>query len=407
MNKPLNIGLIGAGGIGAYHRASIEALEKTGLARLIAIADPWADRLAAAKTELESRGVRWHLDYRDMLNNENDLDAVVIATPIPCHYEMTKAALHRRVMVHLEKPPVPLLSQLEELISLDTTQSISVGFQFIASKCVQTLKQLISTGKLGPIREIRGAACWPRLDNYYSRANWAGKMTLDGDPVFDGPITNALAHLIHNIMYLATESRHEFAVPVEVSGELYRARPSLESYDTACMRGHFKNGVNFAVAVTHATESALPFQIKVQGANGWARISQDGAQLLTSEGVICDAPETTQQLLDVNHANFIDAINHTAPRFFTRLTDTRGYVASTNAVLLSSASIHNIPPASIRRYEKDGQNGYDVVGLREAVEATIENGKLFGEQALPWAIAKPIPISIPFDPAAISSHFSH
>lgn len=401
----IGIGLIGAGGIGAYHRASIEGLEKQGLARLVAVADPWAERLAAEKGALEARGVRWHLDYRDMLLAEKELDAVVIATPIPCHYEMAKACIERGLKVHLEKPPVPLVAQLEELISADASSSVSVGFQFIGSRCVQTLKRHIVDGKLGRVRQIRGGACWPRLDNYYGRASWAGKMTLEGAPVFDGPATNALAHLIHNIMYLAAGERHGFAAPKEVMGELYRARPTLESYDTACLRGRFQDGVEFAVAVTHATEPALPFQLEVRGDTGWGRISQDGARLETSDGVSLDAPETTQELLDVNHANFINVIMGRSDRFFTRLAETRGYVASTNGLLLSSGGIHGIGPASIRQYEKEGQGGYEVTGLREAVEATMAGGKLFSEQGLPWAVARTEAVAIPFDSSRMNAHF--
>jgi len=394
MTKAVRFGLIGVGGIGSYHRAAIEAREADGAARLVAVADPWVERLAAQKTELTSRGVRWHLDYRDMLREEADLDAVVIATPIPFHYDMTMACLERGVSVHLEKPPVPLIQQLEALIAADARQSVSVGFQFIGSRCTQMLKQLISDGKLGEVREIRAAACWPRVDKYYTRANWPGRMMLGSAPVFDGPATNALAHLINNIMYFAGEGRDEFAIPTEVSGELYRARP-IESYDTACLRGRFGSEVEFSVAVTHATETALPFLIEVRGAKGWGRLSNDGARLETSVGVSCDHMETTQQLLDVNYANFIEVIQGRRDRFLTRLADTRGYVGTTNAMLLSSDGVHDIDPGSIRRYGQDGTGGFEVVKLREAVEETLASGQLFTEQGSPWATARPKPFRLP------------
>jgi predicted dehydrogenase len=73
MTNPVRFGLIGVGGIGAYHRAAIEAHESAGVARLVAVADPWAERLAAQKADLESRGVRWHMDYRDLLRDETEM----------------------------------------------------------------------------------------------------------------------------------------------------------------------------------------------------------------------------------------------------------------------------------------------------------------------------------------------
>ena len=394
MTIPVRFGLIGVGGIGSYHRAAIEAREAAGETRLVAVADPWVERLAPQKAELASRGVRWHLDYRDMLREEAELDAVVIATPIPFHYDMTMACIERGVSVHLEKPPVPLIQQLEALIAADTGQSISVGFQFIGSRCTQMLKQLITNGKLGHVREIRAGACWPRMDQYYSRADWPGRMMLDNSPVFDGPATNALAHLINSVMYFAGEGRDEFAIPAEVKGELYRARP-IESYDTACLRGRFASEIEFSVAVTHATETSLPFLIEVRGTKGWGRLSHDGATLETSVGVSCDHMETTQQLIDLNYANFIDVIQGRRDRFFTRLADTRGYVGTTNAMLLSSGGVHDIDPASIRRYTQDGTGGFEVVKLREAVEESLASGQLFAEQGSVWATARPNAYPLP------------
>jgi len=398
MTQPVRFGLIGAGGIGAYHRAAIEAQQSAGAAQLVAVADPWADRLASQKAELEARGVRWHLDYREMLQLETGLDAVVIATPIPFHYDMAMACIARGLMIHLEKPPVPMLSQFEELIAADSSQSISVGFQMIGARCTQLLKQAISEGRLGEVRHIRAAGCWPRLDNYYARASWAGKMTLDGAPVFDGPITNAFAHLVNNVMYFAAEDRDEFAIPEEIEGELYRARP-IESYDTAVLRGRFASGIDFAVAVTHATEALRPFSMDVLGTKGWARLTEDGAKLESNIGLTCDCPQTTQQLLDINYLNFIDVITGRSDRFTTRLADTRGYVSATNAMLLSSGGIHDIDAAHARKYQHDAETGYDVAGLSAAVEETFATGRLFNEQGCPWASTKPRPIRLPLDHA--------
>ena len=77
-----------------YHRKAIEALESRA-PRLVAVADPFMDRLEPDKSRLAARGVAWHTDYHELLDSAPDLDAVVIATPIPFHYEMTMACLAR------------------------------------------------------------------------------------------------------------------------------------------------------------------------------------------------------------------------------------------------------------------------------------------------------------------------
>jgi len=395
MTNPIRIGLIGVGGIGAYHRAAIEMQESVGAAELVAVADPWADRLGPQKAELEARGVRWHMDYRDMLAETPGLQAVVIATPIPYHLDMALACLQRGIRVHLEKPPVPLITQLDTLLAADSGHAVSVGFQMIGARTSREVKALITGGKLGSITDIRAAGCWPRTDKYYTRASWAGRMVLDGFPVFDGPASNAFAHVIHNIMYFAGQDRDGFAIPVEVEGELYRAR-SIESYDTACLRGRFSSGVRFSLALTHATEATLPFLIEVRGTGGWARISEDAARVESNVGLSGEHPQNTQELLNINHDNFIGVLQGRLPRFATALPDTVGYVSATNGLLASSGGIHDIAPEHFRRYERDGEGGFDVLNLHQAVQETVASGRLFSEQPLcPWATAKPTPIPLP------------
>ena len=288
---------------------------------------------------------------------------------------------------------MPLIEQLDSLIAADTRRAVSVGFQYIGSRCTQMLKQLIANGDLGEVREIRAAACWPRTDRYYARAAWAGKMSLGGEPVIDGPATNALAHVVQNIMYFASAQRHGFDVPAEVEGELYRARP-IESYDTACLRGHFASGIEFSVAVTHATSTKLPFCIEVRGSKGWARLSEDGARLETHAGLLCHCEEDTQQLIDTNYTNFIAVLNGHADRFTTALADTRGYVGTTNAMLKSSGGVHDVSPGSIRRYAADDSGGFEVLHLREAVEQSLSSGRLLAEQGCAWATARPTRVAV-------------
>jgi predicted dehydrogenase len=386
--RTIRFGLIGVGGVGSVHRAAIHQFETAGAAKLIAVADPHAGHLGTEKAALESNGVRWHLDYREMLRHEPDLDAVVIATPIPYHFEMAQACLERGIYVHMEKPPTPMLHQLESLIAQDPLDKVSVGFQLIGAQCLQSLKQMIADGALGELVSIRAGCCWPRTDRYYNRAGWAGRMVFENKPVFDGPATNAMAHVIHNIMYLAGESRHGFGLPIEVKGELYRAR-AIESYDTAFLGGTFPAGINFSVALTHATRQELLFKIMVQGTKGWARLSEDGARLESSVGIACERSQSTQELIDLNYANFLGVLNGDQKRFNSCLKDTRGYVAATNAMLVSSQGIHQIDPKHFTTYNHAEDRGLEVFGLREAVEETVRTGKSFGEQGLPWASATP------------------
>ena len=159
--------------------------------------------------------------------------------------------------------------------------------------------------------------------------------------------------------------------------------------------GRFASGIRFSTAVTHATELALPFQMEVRGTEGWARLSGDGESLETSDGMRLHEPETTQQLIDRDYERIVGGvIEGRQERFSTCLEDTRGYVSATNGMFVSSGGIHDIDPAHLRRWEKDGEGGFDVANLREAVQETLASGRLFSEQKLPWATAAPVTVSL-------------
>lgn len=384
MTRPPRYALIGATRIGAYHLAAIRAMEKDGLAHLNAVVDPVLANVSELRTNLETDGVRCYLDHREMLREESALDVIVIATPIPFHLQMTLDCLDRDAFIYLEKPPVPLVQQWEAMRAADKHQRIGVGFQMISSSWVQKLKTAIIEGKLGRVREIRIGACWPRMDRYYQRNTAAGKMSHGGEPIFDGPATNAMAHLIHNAMFLASEQPGQYAAPVEITAELYRARP-IESYDVACLRGRFASGVTFSAALTHATEEAWPYRFEVRGTGGWARVTEDSTVIESSSAPDVHAAETAEHLVEKTHRQFAAFACGDEARPLTSLPDTRGYILATNGMLLSSGMIHSIEDRYRRRYQHGSEGGYDVAGLRSAVEASFETGKLFSELGLPWA----------------------
>lgn len=378
----VNYALIGIGGFGSQHLKAILELEQADKLRLVAVCDPAIHRFPDVQNELLSRKIRIYENSEDMLVEESELTAVTIAAPIPLHYRMAMACLRRDLHIYLEKPVVPLLEQLDELIDADTRNRIAVGFQMVEADWSRTIKQWAVEGALGEIREIRVAACWPRADRYYNRAEWAGQMLMGGEPVFDGPATNALAHLLHSIMYFSSDRLDGFDAPVEVQGEMYRARP-INSYDTVCLRGRCKSGVRFHAALTHAGKTAFPFEIHVAGTKGWVKVSQDGRVFESSLGSLRSDAQTGD-LLVRTYERFLGGINDPGARPSTLLADTRGYSIATNALLLSSGGVHSIGKPWVFREETGG--GYCVRQFPEIIEEFLRSPLLFSESNLPWAV---------------------
>ena len=380
-SKP-NCALIGLGGFGQQHFRALRNLEKAGRIQLSAICDPNAHGVPDVQSELQSLKIRVYRNLEQMLSHEPDLTAVTIAAPIPLHYRMAKTCLDNGLFIYLEKPPVPLLDQLEELIASDDNLRVAVGFQMVHSYWSRQIKNWIIEGALGDIIEIRAGACWPRSDGYYKRANWAGRMTLDDEVVFDGPATNGLAHLIHNIMFFAGETFETFGSPLEVQGELYRARP-IESYDTSFLSGRFHSGARFSAALTHASRKKLDFEIHVIGSNGWAKVSQGGQRLDSHLGSkLCPTDSAIE--LEEAYQDFFDYITGKIRRPATLLSDTRGYLLATNAALLSSGGIHSVPRSHFRQVEDGGP--YSIHNIHELIAESLRSPQIFSQTKAPWAV---------------------
>lgn len=346
MSTRLAVGLIGVGGFGATHLKTLQRLEAEGLVRLVCVADPDDERLVDTRRALAERDVRWHGDYRRLLDDETKLDAVGVAAPIHLHEEIAAAALARDLFVYLEKPPVPLIQQLDGLIARDIRRRVVVGFQLIHSHPVQELKQWATQGALGDIKSLRVHGCAPRSPAYYARAPWAGKMIHEGKPVFDGPATNAMSHWLNNIMYLAAKHMDEFDAPVEIEAELCRVK-SIESYDTIRMRGRLNSGADFQYAVTHATDNAVPCRLEILGSKGRAWIIENEAAAASDLGLPSSAPACADPFTEC-WREFVRYASGKTSRARTHLPDTRGYVLATNSALISSGGIHDIDLEAIR-----------------------------------------------------------
>jgi predicted dehydrogenase len=94
----------------------------------------------------------------DQLLADPGLDAVVIATPVPTHYELAKAALEAGKHVLVEKPPAMRAAQMDELVRIaaDGDLVLMPGHLLLYHPGVQKLKELIDAGELGEVLCVYG-----------------------------------------------------------------------------------------------------------------------------------------------------------------------------------------------------------------------------------------------------------
>jgi predicted dehydrogenase len=111
------------------------------------------------RAEFEARypQARWAETFEELLADP-DLDAVVIATPVPTHYELAKAALEAGKHVFVEKPPAMKATEIDELVALAADRGLVLmpGHLLLYHPGVRKLKELVDAGALGDVLCVYG-----------------------------------------------------------------------------------------------------------------------------------------------------------------------------------------------------------------------------------------------------------
>jgi predicted dehydrogenase len=96
-------------------------------------------------------------DFDELVADES-LEAVVIATPVPTHYELAKRALEAGKHVMVEKPPAMRAAEMDELVALAADRDLVLmpGHLLLYHPGVLKLKELIDAGQLGDVLCIYG-----------------------------------------------------------------------------------------------------------------------------------------------------------------------------------------------------------------------------------------------------------
>jgi predicted dehydrogenase len=100
---------------------------------------------------------RMYADYDDLLSDEA-VEAVVIATPVPSHYDLARRALTASKHVLVEKPPAMRAAEIDELVGIAADRDLALmpGHLLLYHPGVRKLKELIDAGDLGEVLCVYG-----------------------------------------------------------------------------------------------------------------------------------------------------------------------------------------------------------------------------------------------------------
>jgi predicted dehydrogenase len=90
--------------------------------------------------------------------DDPEIEAVVIATPVPTHYALAKRALEAGKHVFVEKPPAMRGEEMEELVALAEERGLTLmpGHLLLYHPGVRKVKELVDAGELGDVMCVYG-----------------------------------------------------------------------------------------------------------------------------------------------------------------------------------------------------------------------------------------------------------
>ena len=208
LNK-LNSALIGCGAQGQVLLDSLTVIEGI---KLVAIADIWDYKRNENIRRLKSQGVevKGYENYEDLLANEKDLQAVVVATPDFWHAPVTNACLKAGLHVYCEKMMSNTIDGARSMVQTmrETGKLLQIGHQRRSNpRYIFALNRLVREAKLcGRLtaaqaqwnRAVTNDLAWPKkseltaeqLKKYgftdmHQFRNWRWFKGLGGGPLSD------------------------------------------------------------------------------------------------------------------------------------------------------------------------------------------------------------------------------
>jgi predicted dehydrogenase len=144
LNK-LHVGVIGAGKMGLLHSGIFNSLDNS---KLIAVSDKDGFLVRALNTYLPR--VHIYQSYREMIEKEN-LDIVVIATPIFLHNEMIQDSMAHGLAIFVEKPLALNGQECRSILNKNYNNTTLVGYCRRFMETYNLAKNIINNEYLGNV----------------------------------------------------------------------------------------------------------------------------------------------------------------------------------------------------------------------------------------------------------------
>jgi predicted dehydrogenase len=386
---PVRVLMVAIGGYGHYYLQTLLEDVTPDRACLAGVVDPEA-RQARAWPWVHERAVAVHDDVDSFYAAGHEADLAVVVSPLHYHVPQSCTALAHGSHVLCDKPLGGTIQEARELIDARDRAGrwVMIGYQWSFSAAIQSLKRDIMAGRFGRPRRFSTLCAWPRDLAYYHRNGWAGRLKDEGTGrwLLDGPANNAMAHFLHNLLYLGGPSTDRSAMPESVEGELYRAYP-IESCDTAACRVLAPGGLEILCYASHVTTEAIQPRFRLEFDHATVSFGEDTrtivARLAGGHEEDYGAPDDTPQFKKLYDA--IDAVREASPIVVCGPEAASAQTLAVNGLHESAGDAVPLPDRIVLR-DADRSS---VEGLADVLRRCYQEGRLPSELPVPWAVKGP------------------
>jgi myo-inositol 2-dehydrogenase/D-chiro-inositol 1-dehydrogenase len=319
--EQISVGVIGTGGMGGMHAEIIQT--EVANATLAAVADLDTER---AGKVAEKSGAALFTDAEEMIRDEN-IDAVVVASPDPTHAPLVKECLRLEKPVLCEKPLADSADAALEVVGAEVElgrKLVQVGFMRRYDPQHVAVKEAVSTGTVGAPVVFKG---WHR--------------NADLDPGIDSEwvVINAMIHDIDSARWFIGEEIEE----VYVRGKNTAPKLGEEVWDIQLVQFSTTGGRMGSIEVNVVADYGYEVGVEVVCERGIVRTA------LPAEAIVRQDHAASKRITEGWYDRFLTA-------YVTELQEWVG------------AAISGVPTGS------DAWDGYASLVVADACLASLRSG---------------------------------
>jgi scyllo-inositol 2-dehydrogenase (NADP+) len=218
-------------------------------------------------------GLKCYSDFDRMLADEQ-LDALIVATPSKLHASMVEKALNRGLHVFCEKPFVLDVQDGERLAALAEAKGLNnqVGYHYRFVGAFKEAARIVKTGALGTVHHVRAEAYGPVVLRQKG-STWRSAKNEGGGALYD-----YACHAIDLVNFIV-------GVPASVGGIVRRSIFSRDVDDEVYGSFYYPNGASGQLCVNWSDESfrKMSTKISVWGTNGRLTADRQECQVFLRE----------------------------------------------------------------------------------------------------------------------------